>query len=228
MNSKQITTLLFTFLILNPTQNIFSLKQAMSLASGVLHVGANNSAERVHYNKFPLKKVIWIEAIPKIFEQLKENLSTLEKTGVTHIPIMALVTDKDDEEYTFHLFNWNQECSSIFAPNNDNIGEFRSYEIGNIKLKSKKLSTVLKENNIEPNDFDYVVLNVQGAELVTLKGFGDYLKNVKWLEIEISQKEYYKSGVLFPELNNYLEEQGFVLTPGQELSSHCDVLYQRS
>jgi len=65
-----------------------------------------------------------------------------------------------------------------------------------------------------------------GAELEVLKSFDErYLKNIKNLRIEISQKEIYKEGVLFNELNQFLVDNNFELQT-KEIPDHGDVYYK--
>src|ERR1700755_2954604 len=42
--------------------------------SGVLHLGANTGQEAPVYNRHGVSEVIWVEAIPEIFEELVKNV----------------------------------------------------------------------------------------------------------------------------------------------------------
>lgn len=200
--------------------------QEIYYASGILHIGANTGQEMNFYNSLNVSKVFWIEAIPETFEQLRINLENLNSTKVKHISIKALVTDQDDQVYPFHLFSNGYASSSIFAGNNEIFWDW-VHEVGVTNLVSKKLSTVLKENKILKTDFDYVLIDTQGSELLVLKGFEEYLDNVKWIEVEVSQRPFYHGGVLFPELNSYLNEKGFIVGPYQEIPDHGNIVYVR-
>jgi len=69
--------------------------------------------------------------------------------------------------------------------------------------------TLVERKGWNLEDFDLLVIDVQGAELEVLKGFDGQFQGVKKLEIEVSTAEFYKGGVLFEDLNTYLERQGF-------------------
>lgn len=92
---------------------------------------------------------------------------------------------------------------------------------------STTIENLIKENNWNEKKYD-VVLDVQGAELVVLNGFGiNNIKNICKLKVEISKKEFYKGGVLFKNLNDFLINNGFKIVSQPE-SDHCDVIYIRS
>src|ERR1700741_4322955 len=57
---------------------------------GVVHVGANHGAERHVYAKYGLK-VVWIEAIPDVFELLTQNIQDFPHQRA----INALITNED-------------------------------------------------------------------------------------------------------------------------------------
>jgi hypothetical protein len=74
-----------------------------------------------------------------------------------------------------------------------------------------------------------MILDVQGAELKVLEGFSNFDK-VQCLYTEISRKEIYDGGVLFEELDVFLEEKGFTIHPAVRENIpefHGDVLYIR-
>ena len=76
--------------------------------SGVIHVGANLGQERELYAKYKLK-VLWIEPLPDIFEQLCKNIEPFpDQKAVNH-----LITDKDNVEYSLHVANNGGASSSI-------------------------------------------------------------------------------------------------------------------
>ena len=45
------------------------------------------------------------------------------------------------------------------------------------------------------------------------------------MKVELSIKEFYKGGVLFEDLNDFLVKNGFEMTAPQKTPIHCDVIY---
>ena len=50
---------------------------------------------------------------------------------------------------------------------------------------------------------------MQGAEIEVLKGAGNLLSFCKYLQVEISQEEFYKGGAQFVDLKDFLESKSF-------------------
>ena len=73
-------------------------------------MGAHRGLEAEVYNWFG-KNVIWVEALPKTYIQLKENLYFYKN----QLAYQALLADKDDEIVDFHISNYDAACSSIFT-----------------------------------------------------------------------------------------------------------------
>lgn len=191
----------------------------------ILFIGANEMDEIDNYI-YKYNNGLFIEAIPKVYNELKRNLNNCKKYNTNYIAINNLVTSEVDKTYKFKVFNNNGASSSIYDPNSENW-EWNNVQIeSEIILKSTTIENILKEQNWENIKYD-VVLDVQGAELEVLKGFGlNNLNNIEELLVEISIKEIYKGGVLFDELHDFLTEHGFKLSSLPK-STHCDVKYVR-
>jgi len=194
--------------------------------NNVLFIGANDMNEIESYvNKY--KNGLFIEAIPDVFKQLERNLHSANvKYNTNYKPINCLVCDKIGKEHTFHIFNNNGASSSIFAPN-PSVWQWPSVkEVRELKLISTTVEVVLKEQQWENVKYD-LILDVQGAELLVLQGFGELnLNNIQNLTTEISTKQFYKEGVLFHDLHHFITSHGFKLN-ANPTANHCDVTYHR-
>ena len=190
----------------------------------LLFIGANDMAEIEDFvDKY--NNGLFIEAIPYTFERLQKNLIKCKKYNTNYIPLNNLVTSEADKEYTFNIFNNDEGSSSIYEPN-QNEWQWSDVKIKEqIKLNSSTIVNILKEQNWENKKYD-VVLDVQGAELEVLKGFGPNLLNIISIRVEISTREFYKGGVLFEELNSFFISNSFKLN-NNPTSTHCDVIYSR-
>lgn len=198
-----------------------------SLDNNILFIGANNMSEiDLYVNKY--KNGLFIEAIPSVFEELKNNLQAANlKYNTNYKAINCLVCDEVDKEYIFHIFSNNGASSSIYTPN-DSVWQWPHVrEINTLKLTSTTIQNVLKEHNWENKKYD-VILDVQGAELVVLKGFGEEnFKNIQKITTEISTEQFYNGGVLFEDLNNFITSYGFKADVPIPESNHCDISYSR-
>lgn len=184
---------------------------------GVLHVGAHKCEEQVVYLDYlDNNDIYWVEAIDYL---VKNNLESHPELNI----INECVGDEDGKEITFNITN-NTFSSSMLE-----LGEHKvlAPHIEYVKFLSKKtktLNTILKENNIE-NKFDLLVLDIQGAELLALKGLGNLLENFNFIYTEVNEKEIYIDCALLSEIDEYVGTFGFERRYLNTLNGYGNALY---
>ena len=72
-----------------------------------------------------------------------------------------------------------------------------------------KLDTFVKKNSINISDYNHWILDLQGAELLALKGAENSLKFCDSLLIEVSKVNIYENAVLWLELKDWLIKRNF-------------------
>ena len=171
-------------------------------AKGVIHVGANLGQERYIYDYFMLM-LFGLRPIPIIFNKLKENLREFPN----QIAFKNLITDKDKKSYDFLIAD-NYASSSIF--------EFHLHKSiwpsikqnKKISLKSLTLNTFFEKNNIDLNNYDTLIMDTQGSELLVLKGAKNILKKIKYIKTEVSDFESYKGCCQLEDMDKFMERNG--------------------
>ena len=200
--------------------------KSINNCSGILHLGAHRGTEAEVYNWFG-KKVVWVEALPETYKHLKDNLYFYKNQRA----YCALLSDTDNQIKKFNVSNHDGACSSIFEFTEE-IKKSEIWTKKNHKMVDKKnlitqtLDTLLYKNNINPKEYNHWILDLQGAELLTLKGSEKSIKSCKSMVIEVSKKKFYEGGVLWTELKNWLLVRGFYQTrePNQDEE---DILFLR-
>lgn len=181
----------------------------------VLHVGADRGGELPQYLEMGVERVVWIEANPEVYQELLENLENMNITSIDSIPYNQLITDEDDIETDFNLYyGWdaghlvgNKGMSSVLKAKNSWWGS-ECYR-GTIKLNSLTLDTFIERNNLSYN-FDLLNMDTQGAELMISKGANEVLRNIKYINSEVTfYNTSYHNNPLFDDLNEYFEKFGF-------------------
>ena len=133
---------------------------------------------------------------------------------------LKLQQSKHNKIYNIGLFEKNEldlNCtklvtnSSLFHPNEIIINNYHNPERFKLINKEKILLSTLDYELGKYANYDFIKLDVQGAELPILKGGVDTLDNIMGIEIEIEFKEIYKSQPLFSETNSFLEKNNFIL-----------------
>jgi len=189
----------------------------------VVHVGAHFGEEAARYQDWGAKTVVWFEAAPDIFPVLEKHIQSMANrppslfcrlTGqprTRHIAIQALIGADEGGSAEFHLFDNDGASNSMFKMKrgeDDRFPEVR--ETGEVlELPMRSLDAALDDAGVPPETVDILVLDVQGAELMCLRGAGRTLGAVKYLESEVSREPVYEGGVLLSELEKWLEGRGF-------------------
>jgi FkbM family methyltransferase len=195
---------------------------------GVVHVGANDGAERDLYARYGLP-VLWVEASPEVYQTLTANLSGYSN----QCAVNALVTDKEDETYDFHVAGNAGHSSSIY--------EFQDHKeiwpdidfTETIPLRSKTLAHILEEAGDFADNFEALVLDVQGAELLVINGAEERLNGIRFIKAEAADFEAYQGACTLDTLTAALEAKGFALRRKEPfiakegVGTYYDVLFER-
>jgi FkbM family methyltransferase len=186
---------------------------------GILHVGAHKCEEQNIYTKYAQEEnIYWIEAIDFLVE---ENLKLNPKLNI----INECIGDIDDKDVTFKISN-NTLSSSVLE-----LGEHKNLhpQVSFVKVldkKTKTLKTILENHQLK-NKFNLLILDLQGAELLALKGLGDLLNDFDYIYTEVNEKEIYIDCVLLKDLDIYLSNFGFDRKYLNTLNSYGNALYTR-
>jgi FkbM family methyltransferase len=211
-----------TVLTLNPDR-------FLNKVSGVIHIGANTGQERDTYKQLGLH-VVWIEPIPEVFNALRTNLDGYS----SQLAFQYLVTDKNNSEYTFHIANNGGASSSILDFNmHKDIWPEVAYE-REITLRSITLASLVQKERIDVTDYQALILDTQGSELLILKGANTILSGFKFVKLEVPDFESYKGCCQVRDIEQFLEPHGF-----REFSRHkfaessaggnyYDIVYKRT
>ena len=171
------------------------------IPKGIIHVGAHLGEEHDIYSQLNIQNVLWIEANKDVYEKLFEKLGHIKSYSFFN----HLISDKDDKEYTFYVTN-NNESSSILQLEDHLIEHPHIYVSDKKQLSSKTLDFIIEENNIDSKKYNFINLDIQGAELLAIKGADKLLHNIDYIYSEINIKYLYKDCALVEELDLYLKE----------------------
>jgi len=187
--------------------------------TGSFHIGAHECEELDFYNKLGIRNedIIWIDAFPsKVNDAINRGIPNVYE---------AVITDKDDNEVMFNISN-NIQSSSVL--------EFGTHEQEypdvtleyQIEVQSITIDTFFERNKIDASKYNFWNFDIQGAELMALKGATQSIKYANAIYLEVNEKELYKKCSLIHEIDAFLSNYKFkrVLT---EMTPHGwgDALY---
>ncbi|QDP54872.1 MAG: putative methyltransferase [Prokaryotic dsDNA virus sp.] len=179
--------------------------------NGVLHLGANEGQEAQAYIDQGIPRVVWVEALPQVYEKLKAHLSSLDNKNTQHTAICACVSDVDGRDVTFNISS-NQAQSSSYLQ----LGTHKKHHpnvryIGSTHMQTSRVDTlVARDTEVDfSNGGWFLNADLQGAELDALHGMGNLLKYFNHIYIEVNHEELYKGCPLVNEIDHFLAENGF-------------------
>ena len=187
-------------------------------SKGIIHMGAHRGGEAAVYDWLQ-KKTIWIEANPLIIKDLEDHVHQFPHQKV----LQALLSDKDGEELDFKISNNDSASSSIFDFGNESTKQNLKM-VSNLKLRSQTLDKIAERELIKISEYDFWILDLQGAELLTLQGAKKSLLNCKYILVEISKTDYYINGASWKDLKNFLNSNNF-FEKWEPKKNHTDVLF---
>jgi len=170
--------------------------------TGVFHVGAHDCEELPFYKSMGVSDdhIVWIDAIQSKVDQAKSN-------GISNI-YQAVVTDKDDETVMFHESN-NVQSSSVLNLKTHLQEHPWVHYVKTTPMKTTTIDTFFKRNNLDASQYSFWNLDIQGAELLALKGASESLKFATALYLEVNEKELYENCALIGDLDTFLLPYGF-------------------
>jgi FkbM family methyltransferase len=164
---------------------------------GILHVGAHECEELDVYEKYINRnKILWIEAMIHKVIECKQKFNNL-------LIEQAVVSDVE-ENVKFNISN-NGQSSSILELGTHKEKHPGVYYTTCFETRTSLLKNIIKNYNIE---FNFINLDIQGAELKALKGMEEYLNQVDYLYTEVNEEHLYINCALIGELDEYLLKFG--------------------
>jgi FkbM family methyltransferase len=183
--------------------DLINLKEKYNLdIKGVIHIGAHFGQEYETYEKLNIDKIIFFEPHPKSFSVLYNKLNNKKNIKLINC---ALGNQEGTIDMNIELAN-NGQSNSLLIPKK-HLEQYPHIKfIDKIKVEINKLDNFLTE------DFQYNFINidVQGYELEVFKGSQKTLTHIDYIMTEINRDEVYENCVQINELDEYLNNLGFI------------------
>lgn len=176
--------------------NIFKLNNIT--INGALHIGAHECEEQGFYNSLGINNIVWIDAIQEMVDKNKHK----------HNIYQAVISDNDESIVKFNITN-NIQSSSILEFGTHSKHHPHVHNIGCRYLKTITIDTFIKNNNIDISKLNFWNFDIQGAELLALKGAVNSLKYPTAIYLEVNKEAVYKDCAIIEDIDSFLSKYGF-------------------
>ena len=186
---------------------------------GVVHMGAHVCEERHLYAQWNVYNVVWIDANPAMTEQNIQN-------GNPNCYTAAL--DETEHDAEFNVTNFTVSSSLL------ELGTHKIYYPDivvskKITTRTQTLPQFFERTGLDPVDYNFWNLDIQGTELNVLRGAEDLLEHVDIIYTEVNTEEVYKGCGLVWEIDMYLNLKGFMRVATEMSGANWgDALYVRT
>jgi len=168
---------------------------------GVIHIGAHRAEEGGDYRAHGIKHILWIEADPRKVGWLKEHVNE---------PVLNYaICGEDDVQLDLHLSTNDGASSSLLQPKEHLFKHPGVGFSGTVEVRGITLDTLLRRTGVDPKLHNFISIDIQGAELLALKGATATLPHTDAIYTEVNFIEMYKGCGLVGELDEFLAEYGF-------------------
>lgn len=189
--------------------------------TGLLHCGASYCQERDMYKQLGIPEVIWVEAIPDVYEQAQINL----RGYPNQIVLNACVSHTTGAVVKFHVSNNESQSSSYLDLGHHSLIHPEVHYINDLELVTIRVDELLEDYDISGINFGN--FDLQGSELHALIGLGEMIHQFDYLYLEVNKKETYRGCALVNDIDEYLNRYGFerVETGAWVADTWTDALY---
>lgn len=184
----------------------------------ILDIGAYEGwFARIARETWPEARIYCVEAMSERAHSLNETINTIGNAEY----MIALLGSKDGEKLDFFIAHGGdgdkiiQTGSSLYRE-----------KTGVLTERKQLLVTTLDKLIDEKIVYEFLKLDVQGAELDVLKGAKFILNTVEFILLEISILEYNDGAPLILDVINYMNEIDFVVFDIVDLARHGEYLNQ--
>ena len=198
----------------------------------VFDLGSRNAEESITLSKkYPNAIIYAFECNPAAVKDCHANIEKHEK-----IVLIPKAVNNYDGTCTFYPIDrertstvhkdGNIGASSLFKASGayDHIEKYVQYQI---EVQCTRIDSFIEEYRLSPPDI--VWMDLQGAALLALESFGDYLESVRLIHTEVEMNPIYENQSTYEEIDKYLRKQKFILCNGNLNKRYgTDLIYVNS
>lgn len=171
--------------------------------SGIIHVGAHEAEELSDYVSAGKTKVLWVEANPGKWRTLSEKLDTYPSM---HLGRFAAASSTGGSAILNISSNGKSSSLLPFGSHADSYPSISFTDEVAVDLCS--VDDWISRLGVDPADYNFVNLDIQGYELNALRGMVNQLRYVDYVYSEVNFEDVYVGCSRMVELDEFLGGYG--------------------
>jgi FkbM family methyltransferase len=189
-------------------KNMFEHEELRRIAKiGVVHVGADVGQEVAQYINYGFEKIILIEANP---ECCKILISKFRDDPRIRIFNYAICDKQGTVDFHIHTSrSGNTEPASLLPMKRFKEIVKTLHTTKTIQVLAITLDALFERHQIAFADYNFINIDIQGAELLALQGAAKLLPLIDVVVSEVNVIDMYENGALEDDVVRFLDEKGF-------------------
>lgn len=169
---------------------------------GVIQVGSHWAEEHNVFMELGIKNMVYIEPCREAFCELW-NRFFFNGDGITLFHVACADYEGESEMFTSH--NNQGQSNSLLKP----LLHIHQHPEVVFNETEKVKVTLLDNLGLDMSKYNLLMMDVQGAEGLVLKGATETLKHIDMIYTECNRDFTYENNILIEEMDAFLEPFGF-------------------
>lgn len=168
---------------------------------GLIQIGAHYGQEYKSYQRLNIANLVFFEPLSQNFEILKSRVKGNAK-------LFNKALGNENKTIKMCVESANKGMSSSILKQKKHLEQYPEIIFDREELvEMVRLDDILEDKE----NYNFLVIDVQGYELEVLKGSRDTLKNIDYILTEVNRDELYENCVIIEELDEFLGEFNFTI-----------------
>jgi len=174
---------------------------------GVVHIGADVGQEVPQYLSYGFTNIILVEANPECCEVLRAkfegdsrikifNYAICDRQGVVDLHIHTSRSGSTEPASILPMKRFKEIVKTLHTAKT-------------VRVPATTLDALFEDHGISFDEYNFINIDIQGAELLAFRGASKLLSSVDIVISEVNVVEMYENGALEGDLVAFLDRRGF-------------------
>ena len=191
---------------------------------GAIYLGGHKGELLLQFILSGFAEIIIVEPLPELFEQLQVKVDLinrllncyghfLEEKPISSIEAVQCAVSNQDGSAEFYV-TADSYLGSLFKPKTKTFEEQElvadATVTNRIVVPTRTVDSIIKQSAKRFSDFNFLYINVQGAELKALEGAQETLDHIDYIYLEKNLVSRYENSNSPEEVEHFIVEHNFV------------------